>query len=168
MFSKLIGWDAKSAKMQIYCFLQYVRRHFCTRCASIFVTSKLQFSQSVEFYNTLLVASFEKHWFLKNFLWRTSRAASGAQMRTKSDAKTVGCGTTWEQRTGRLLWGTFYGAVNWGFGTWGKAKGNGTWREQRRHALWGESLWGDIIGQCVRVWGRDWFINPRVLGENEY
>ena len=90
-------------------------------------------------------------------------------MGTKSDAKTSGWGITWEQRVGRVITGQILRASALGDCIREEKQRGVVWGESKGGTHYGENLYGgDIIGQCVRVWGRDWFINPRVLGEKEY
>ena len=81
-------------------------------------------------------------------------------MGTKSDAKTSGWGTTWEQRVGRIITGQIL---------WGSALGDCTREEKQRGVVWGESKGGthygenlyrgDIIGECMGARGDEGFVN---------
>ena len=96
MLNKTIRWTPKLAKSQICCFLQCVRYHFCILFVSIFVASKFSFSQIAVFCYELWATPSQNLRFLKILLWCTCQGASGEQMGTKSDAKTIGWRSTWE------------------------------------------------------------------------
>ena len=114
MLNRPMCWTPELAELQFCCFLQCVRYHFCIWVASILVASKFSFSQNAVFCYELWATPSQNLKFLKILLWCTCQGASGEQMGTKSDAKTIGWGTTWEQRTGRIIMGHFL---------WGSALG---------------------------------------------
>ena len=84
------------------------------------MASGLSFSQSVVFYDELLVAVSQNPLFFKFFLCHTCQGALGAQMGTKSDAKMIGWGTMSKRRKGRIALGdSIMGNSIMGIAFWG-------------------------------------------------
>ncbi len=84
----------------------------------------LFFSQSVVFYNELLVAVSQKPLFFKFFLCHTCQGASGAQMGTKSGAEMIGWGTMSKHSKGRSASGdSIVGDSIIGIALWGSIMG---------------------------------------------
>ena len=123
MFVLCANWSCcgpKCAKMRFCCFLQCERHRFFELWAPICVASGLSFSQSVVFYNELLVAVSQNPLFFKFFLCHTCQGAFGAQMGTKSDAKMIGWGTMSKRRKGRIAMGdSIMGNSIMGIAFWG-------------------------------------------------
>ena len=95
MLNKTIRWTPKLAKSQICCFLQCVRYHFCIWVASILVASKFSFAQNAVFYYELWATPSQNLSFLRFCCGALVRQRPESKMGTKSDAKTIGWGTTW-------------------------------------------------------------------------